>query len=62
MYLEKISLLSYLLIDEEAASKRKAVLRVDKLLLILLLIDKGAAGTMKAVLRVHKLLLILPSL
>ncbi len=36
MYLEKISLLSYLLIDEEAAGKRKAVLRVHKLLLILL--------------------------
>jgi hypothetical protein len=39
-----ISSLFYLLIDKEAAGKRKAVLRVDKLLLIYFLIDEEAAG------------------
>ncbi len=54
----------YLLIDEEAAGKRKAVLRVDKLHLILqyLHIEEEAAGERKAVLRVDKLLIILPFL
>ncbi len=50
----------YLLIDEEAAGKRKVELKVGSSS-IYLLIDKEETGTMKAALRVDKLLLILPS-